>query len=349
MKITGNTGVSLSISQVRELGSLLKNIHPGDSISAAVIRSEGNKAALEIGGRIITAEFTNGVPRDKIIELVLTAKTPDKIQFSLKENEVSDRIFRFLAPFALTHEEEIKNSSLQNLARFINLTKPDLTEINMFLMGLKKEEKKDKTGAAFFNHLLQKGIPFQSLIDLSYIIYSKYNPVLFMSYQYLLAMAGKKTFYFKNDDSLSIEDAMDDLCNALKDDDLDFSLMLDLILDEHKNSEIYGNMAFPEDEDFSNIEYIIKDESLFLKFDLSSGVLGVFVKSDKERILINFFLEKEEFLSFIKENDGVLKEMLERNGVKKSVVGYFDSKKIVDKIELWSADFYTKSGFNVKA
>jgi hypothetical protein len=41
--------------------------------------------------------------------------------------------------------------------------------------------------------------------------------------------------------------------------------------------------------------------------------------------------------------------MLEQNGVKKSVIGYFDSKKIVDKLELWSLDFYTKSGFNVKA
>ena len=194
MKITGNSGISVNISAARELGSLLKNINPGDSISASVIRSEGNKALLEIGGRIITAEFTNGVPRDKIIDLVLTAKSPEKIQFALKENEATDKIFRFLSPFSVMHEDEVKKNSLQNLARFINTAKPDLMDINLFLLGLKKDEQKEKNSSSFFNHLLQKGVPFQTLIDLSYLIYSKYNPVLFMSYQYMLTIVGKKAF-----------------------------------------------------------------------------------------------------------------------------------------------------------
>jgi len=316
MKITGNSGISVNISQVRELGSLLKNINPGDLISATVIRSEGNKASLEIGGRIITAEFTNGVPRDKIIDLVLTSKTTEKIQFSLKENEAAEKIFKFLSSFSLIHEDEVKKSSLQNLARFINITKPDLVEINLFLLGLKKDERKEKNVADFLNHLLQKGAPFQTLIDLSYVIYSKYNPVLFMSYQLMLAMAGKKFIDSNKEDLASFEGDIDHLCNILKDDDEDFSLMLDLVFDELKNSDIYGDMAFPEEENFSGIEYIVKEDSVFLKFDFSStGVLGVFVKSEKEQVLINFLSEKDEVLLFIKDSESVLKKMLEQNGV----------------------------------
>ena len=93
MKITGSSGISVNIPAVRELGSLLKNINPGDLISATVIRSEGNRAFLEIGGKIISAEFTNGIPRDKVIDLVLTAKSPEKIQFALKDDDGSREDF----------------------------------------------------------------------------------------------------------------------------------------------------------------------------------------------------------------------------------------------------------------
>ena len=43
---------------------------------------------------------------------------------------------------------------------------------------------------------------------------------------------------------------MEHFCDILKEDDSDFSLMLDLIFDEHKNSEIYGELVFPDDEKF---------------------------------------------------------------------------------------------------
>jgi len=349
MKITGNSGISVNISQVRELGSLFKNINPGDLISASVIRSEGNKALLEIGGRIISAEFTNGVPREKIIDLELTAKSQEKLQFALKGNETGNKIFNFLSHFSIMQEDDIQKSSLQNLARFINTAKPDLTEINLFLLGLKKDDRKEKNGASFFNNLLQKGVPLQTLIDLSYLIYSRYNPVLFMSYQYMLSMTGKKPLQSKNEDQKSFEEEIDNFCGILKDDDRDFYIMLDLIFDEDVNSEIYGELAFPEDGHFSQIEYIMRGNSIFLKFELSSvGNISAFIRSGEELVLINFLSPKEEVLQFLEENESILKRMLEQNGVKKSVIGYFDSKKIVDKIDLWSLDFYTKSKFNVK-
>ena len=349
MKITGNHGISVNISSAGELGALFKNINPGDSVSASVIRSEGNKAQLEIGGRIISAEFTNGVPGEKIIELVLTSKSLEKIQFELKDSETSGKLFRFLSPFSIMQEDEIKKSSLQNLARFINNSKPDLLEINLFLLGLKRDERKEKTGPAFFNHLLQKGIPFHVLADIATLVYSKYNPAVFSAYQYMLSLTGKKTVNFKKEDKSSLHESIDVFSGFMKDDDLDFSLMLELLSDENKNSGIYGEMAFPEDEGFSGMEYVVKPESVFLKFDFSAvGTLCVFIKAEKGEFVINFLSLKDEALLLIKENEGILKKMLEQRGIKKSIIGYFDSKKIVDKLELWSLDFYTKSGFNVK-
>jgi len=348
MKITGNSGISVNISSGKELGSILKNLNPGDLITASVIRSEGNKAVLEIMGRSIVAEFTNGVPREKTIDLVLTSRTPEMIQFALKDSDPSDRILKFLSPFSLK-SDDISNSALHNFARFVNSARPDLFEINLFLQGLRKEEGKEKTLTSIFNRLLQKGVPFQTLADISYILYSKYNPLLFMSYQHMMNFTGKKSFIFAKEKQNEVESAIGNFCDILKDDDADFSLMLDLIFDDHKDGEIYGELAFPDEENFSGIKYILKEDSVFLKFDLSAaGELGVLVKSGKELTVINFLSVKDDVLFFIKECESLLKKMLEQNGVKKSAIGYFNSKKIVDKIELWSLDFYTKSGFNVK-
>lgn len=350
MKITGNQGISVNLSSLKESGSLLKNMNPGDSVSASVIRSDGNKALLNISGRIVRAEFTGGVPAENKIVLILTSKTPESIQFSLKENDAAEKIFRIFSPFSILNDDETKKVSLQNLGRFIALSKPDMMDINLFLLGFKKDEQKGKSSSTLFNHLLQKGVPLQTLIDISYIIYSKYNPVLFMSFQSMLAMAGKKAMdSFKKDPSL-FEDFIDHFCNILKEDNSDFSLMFDLFSDENMNREIYGELVFPENEKFSGIEYVLNVNSVFFKLNLSeTGILEVFIRSENDRILINFLSGRENVILYLKENESVLKEMLARNGVKKSNIGYFDSQKIVDKITLWSLDFYTKSKFNIKA
>ncbi len=349
MKITGSSGISVNISAARELGSLLKNIRPGDSISAVVIRGEGNRAMLEIGGKLIQAEFTSGIPREKNIELVLTSRSQEKIQFSLKDETSAGKISGFLSPFSVLHEDEINKSSLQNLARFINSSRGGLAEINLFLLGIKKEQRRDKEGADFFNRLLRKGVPLQTLIDLSSILYGKYNPVLYMTYRYLMELNGKKNSFAEKQNTSSFEHSIDHLCDILKEDDSDLSFMLDYIFNGGDDSSIYGELAYPDDEGFSGIEYVVNGDSVFLTFDLSAaGELGVFIKTAKDSVFINFLSGKEETLGFFKNNEIILKEMLERNGIKKSVIGYFDSKKIVDKIKIWSLDFYTKSGFNVK-
>jgi hypothetical protein len=350
MKITGNQGLFINISAGRESISLLKNVNPGDLISAAVIHREGHKALLEIGGKVITAEFTNGVPQDKIINLILTAKSSEKIVFTLKENETADKVFKHLSIFSMQPEEEFKKISLQNFARYINTGRSDLMDINLFLLGLKKDRGKEKKDVNLFRNLLQKGIPHQTLIDLSYILYSRYNPVLFQAYQFLLNITGKNSTLFKKNDPDSIKEAIDTVCEYLEDDTLDFSVMFDLLFDDHENNNLYGGIALPDNENFSNLEYVLLNNSIFLKFELSStGIMEVFIRSDKESVLINFLSEKDDVIQFIEENEVVLKNMLEQKGIKKSIIGYYNTKKVVDKINLWCLNFYTKSKFNVKA
>jgi len=351
VKIDG-TNLSINVISTKELGSLFKNIKVGDTIPALIIKNEGNRATLEIGGKTITAEFTGGIPNKSNIDLILTAKTPERIQFSLIDSKGSDPIFKLLANFSILHDilhDNNTKTSLQNLAKFINSANISLIDINLFLMGIRKEKERDLP--ALFNRLLQKGVTFQALSDISYLIYGRLNPLLFFSYQYMLRLLGKKVFDFNESSHDSFKKSIEELLKFIKEDDSDFSSMFKVFFDESTQSKIYGKSVFPEDETFIDFEYLIGGEdSVFLKLNFTViGTLEVLIKNQKGIVLIDFFSEKDNLIDFMKENDNVLKNMLNQSDIKKYNITYFNSKKIVDKLKIWSLDFYTKSEFNVKA
>ncbi|MCL1833347.1 MAG: hypothetical protein FWG49_02490 [Leptospirales bacterium] len=144
MKIDGMKGLSIDVTSTKELGALFKNLKVGDAISASIIKNEGNRAALEIGGKSITAEFLGGVPNKNNIDLILTSKTPERIQFSLAESRAFDHIFKLLSNFSIRHDNDITRASLQNLAKFINSGNVNFFEINLFLMGIKREKERER-------------------------------------------------------------------------------------------------------------------------------------------------------------------------------------------------------------
>jgi hypothetical protein len=348
VKIDGIKNLSINVISTKELGGLFKNINVGETIPASIIKNEGNRAVLEIGGKTITAEFTHGVPNKNNIDLILTHKTAERIQFSLAENKSSDQIFKLLSNFSIAHDNE--KISLQNLAKFINSTNPGFIDINLFLMGIRRDRERDRDLPALFNRLLQKGATLQALSDINYLIYSRLNPLIFFSYQYLLNLMGKKVFDFNERSLDNFKESIEDLLNVIKEDDSDFNSMLKIFFDENNQSKIYGKYAFPEDETFVDFEYLIGEDSVFFKLNFSAtGPLDVMIKDLKKNILIHFLSEKDDLIDFMKENNNLLKSMLDQNDIKKYTIAYFNSKKILDKLKVWGLDFYTKSEFNVKA
>jgi len=348
VKIDGIKGISVNVISTKELGSLFKNINVGDAIPALIIKNEGNRAVLDIGGKTITAEFTHGVPNKNNIDLILTSKTAERIQFSLVENKGSDHIFKLLSNFSILHDNDPK-ISLQNLAKFISNTNISFIDINLFLMGIKRDRERDRDLPALLNRLLQKGVNFQTLLNVNYLIYSRLNPLLFFSYQYMLNLIGKKVFDFNERFNDDFQESIIDLLRAIKEDD-DFDLMVKNFFDENIKSKIYGKYAFPEDEAFIDFEYLIGEDSVFFRLNFSViGPLEVLIKDQKKNISIHFLSEKDDLINFMIENDNLLKSMLNKSDIKKYSIAYFNSKKIVDKLKIWSLDSYTKSEFNVKA
>ena len=356
MKIDTSKGLSISAVSTKEFGSLFKNIKVGDTISAFIIKNEGNRATLEIGGKTITAEFTNGVPNKNNINLVLTAKTPERIQFSLIDSKGSEQMFKLLSNFSILNDNDTNRISLPNLAKFINSANAGFMDINLFLMGIKREKEKERDLPALFNRLLQKGVTLQALSDINLLIYSRLNPLLLFAYQYMLNLLGKRAFNFNDNlhpsaaEKYSLKESIEDLLKVIQEDDSDFTSMLKIFFDENSDSKNYGKFIFLDDETFTDSEYLIKEDSVFLKLNFSAiGPLEVLIKYRKESILIHFLSEKDNLIDFMKENDSILNNMLNVSGVKKYNIVYYNSKKILDKLKVWSLDFYTKSEFNIKA
>ena len=348
MKIDGIKDLSISVISTKELGSLFKNVKVGDIISAFIIKNEGNRATLEIGGKTITAEFTGGVPGRNNIDLILTVKTPERIQFSLIEGKGSEHIFKLLSNFSVLHDNNT-GISLQNLAKFINSANVGFLDINLFLMGIKREKDKDRDLTALLNKLLQKGVNFQTLSDINFLIYSRLNPLLFFLYQYMLNLPGKIPLPAQAAGH-SLKESIEDLLKVIQEDDSDFYSMFKIFFDENFTSKIYGKSAFPDDETFTDIEYLIGEDSVFLKLNFSViGPLEVLIKYREEAVRIHFLTEKDEVIDFMKENDNILTSMLNKSDIKKYNIVYYNSKKILDKLKIWSLDFYTKSEFNIKA
>jgi hypothetical protein len=165
----------------------------------------------------------------------------------------------------------------------------------------------------------------------------------------MLNFIGKKVSDFNEGFQDDLKESLKELLKVIQEDDSDFSSMLKIFFDEHMKDKIYGKSAFPEDETFIDFEYLIGEEAVFLKLNFTViGALEVLIQSQKGAILINFLSGNDDLIDFMKENDNVLKSMLNRNDIKKFNIGYFNSKKIVDKLKIWSLDFYTKSEFNVR-
>ena len=72
------------------------------------------------------------------------------------------------------------------------------------------------------------------------------------------------------------------------------------------------------------------------------------VRNDQNYTFVSIFSDNEDIISFLMERRDILKRNLELVNVKKPVIAYYNSKKMIDKLDIWRTDFYIKRDFDVK-
>jgi hypothetical protein len=346
MKV-GDSGRTLSINlkSSREISDVVKKLKIGDSVAAKIIKSQGNEAVIDINGKRLRADFINGVPDKKIIQLILTDKSSANVVFKLADTGTHDSVSRLLQSFSLLSDSDSGKVSLHSLVKYITSGNPDIFDLNLFLLGLRKGDKKNSGQEKLFHMLMQKGLSLSSLNYINYILSSDTPFLLIM--HLLNNFTEKKKNYPEQKEK---EKAEKELLEILEQDDGEITeKIIELFTKRGTGNPDYSEIMFPMEDGFVKIDYIIYNKSFLCTIDLTFlGEIDIIIKDHENLNEIFLFPEKDEAEIMLSENRKALTDLLELNNLKNAVIHVLNRKKMVDKLSLWASDFYTKSGFDVK-
>lgn len=345
MKVNDSRSIlSISLKGDSRISDALGKIRIGETVAASIIKSEGNEAILDIRGKRLRAEFLNGVPDRKMVELILADKTASNVVFRLADKYSGDNPQGILSMLTLLSDKELQNTSLHSLVKYITGGRPDLFELNLFLLGLRKEDK--KTGRAdLFSLLKQRGASFTSLVYLNYLM-SRNTP--FMVIHYLFQISGDNRKIINQ--SLERAEPADELLDIIaNEEDEIIKGIIDLFSGNSDGKTAYEEALLPADGEFIKCEYIYNENAFLCTIELSAfGRVDIIVKDSDGIMNIVLFSERDDVLVYLNEKKGDLIKILEQNNIKNAIIHVTDRKKMVDKISMWATEFYMKSGFDVK-
>ena len=345
MKITGySDSLRITLNSGRDIGSLLKGVAVGDRVEAKIISRDGNVALLDIAGKRIRADFTAGIPAGSAVELILSEKSRSSAVFRLPTPGNASELPLLLKQYFMAGDKIPDRGMFAELWRLISGGRADLSEINLFLAGIKKDHLKEKNYSELINRLNFLKVPVQTLTDISLIAAMKLPAALFQAVLFFMEKAGKKHGFAAGDER--IDDILHDIENL--DDEL-FSDLLKLLAAPDTDDKGYGKFPVNDEGDFSGFEYIYTEDSFFLTFSLSQlGRISMLIRSEKGHTSISIGAENDRAVEMLEADSQELKKSLEQNGVSTGSVGFFNTKKVVDKLHVLCGDFQLKSGLDVK-
>lgn len=346
MKV-GESGkiLSVNLKNNRGISEVVKNLKIGQTVSARIIKSQGNEAIIDINGKRLRADFVKGVPDKKVIQLILTDKSSLNVVFKLADAGSGDPFSKIFPSLTLFPKSEIENISLHSLVKFIASSAPDIFELNLFLLGLKKEDKKESGQDRFYKMLLGKGLSLSSIRYISYVL-SANTPLVFISH-FINTLGWKK----KDDEKEKTgEEAEKEFLEILEQGGNEIvECAIEVFAKEAWNNPLYSSASVPYEEDFIEFDYIYYNDSFLCTIDLTFlGQIDIIVRDYNKVNEITFFPVKNETELYLNMGKNDLIDLLELNDIKNVVIHVYNRKKMVDKLSLYATDFYHKSGFDVK-
>ncbi len=346
MKIINQQLLSITLKQGKDTASLFNDLRIGERISAKIIKSDGRSAEIEFRGKRIIADFMAGVPSNSSVDLILSERTPERIAFSIAGRPATDEFIKLILSLSVISESGVKEQQLYNLVKFLGNGRIDLLNLNLFLAGITKDRKGGKSSTDIFNSLIKKGVPYNILVDLSFLIAGRAGEVFLAAY-YSIMKRDKKGEQDWTEDN--IDDKVDSICRSFAEDDEALAELLTLISGEQKQERGYGEIPLPDGDGFSKLVYIVNENAFFFDINFSAlGKISASIKSEKYGTIVNIFSDNNDIIAFLKDRIEILKRNLEMVNVKKPVITYYNSRKMIDKLDFLRTDFYIKRDFDVK-
>ncbi len=347
MKISGYSDLSsITLRAGRDIASLLKGVSAGDMVSARIVTREGNIALLDIAGRRLRAEFTGGIPAESTVNLVLAEKGKDFAVFRPAERLIDSGLEHFIRQNFFSFDPSHERGVLSELMRLLGRSGIDLMDINLFLSGIKKDKPKEDRLSDLINRLIGINFPKEALADLVLMASLKLSPGMLSLLAYVMERAGMKPGILHGDDG---SEALNGFVEGLLPGDEFFNDILEMLISPDSGNEGYGGFPIPDGEGFSKFRYVTRGNELFMNFSLSAlGSMNVFIKSVNRCFTVSIGCDREESVEALEKSSGELRRVMSENGIHETVIGFFSSKKMIDKLRELCVAFHEKSGLDLK-
>ncbi len=325
----------INIQSKHENRKFPADIEDGKIYSAKIIERSGKfSGILEISGKRLSAEFTQGLPRENILNLKAEIAENGRTTFKIVETLNQETLKNAIRPFTILSPSEI-DAKLFDISRILSKNINSLFELNAQLIGtpdlLKKIRMKNLA-----EKLLNKGISRENVQTLFTVMSGTNSLKLILS---VLGRINNKTDSkpvkqeVKENIRLEIDSIISQITSNFENPDDIIKEIMDLLIKSSDQNNKHSYSIFIDDNDnLMEYEYILNSSSFILNAEFSVlGKITVIIQDSRKMLYISIITESNDAENIINEDLNILKKSLARKDIKSSI-NTANNKNVLDNL-----------------
>jgi hypothetical protein len=309
----------------------------GKIYPAKIIERSGKfSGIIEISGKRLSAEFTQGLPRENILNLKAEISANGRITFKIVENLNQESLKNTVAPFTVLSAGELEGK-LFDISRLLSKNINSLFELNAHLIGNGIFNKKNRI-KNLAEKLIHKGISRESVQNLITVI-SGTNAL--KPYLSILSLISGKTgrSSSKHEQVEKIKSEIDSIITQINEKfenpDEIINEILDILQQETCSDpdKKYSYSLFIDNNDnLKDYEYIQNGKNMIISADFSLlGKITIIIHDSGNILHISIIAETSDAENLIMDDIKSLKNSLAHKGIKCGIITAI-SKNVLDKL-----------------
>ena len=325
----------INISSKHESQKFPAGIEDGKIYSAKIIERAGKfSGIIEISGKRLSAEFTQGLPRADILNLKAEISENGRTTFKIVETLNHETLKNAIRPFTILSPGEI-DAKLFDISRILSKNINSLFELNAQLIGTPDLLKKIKM-KNLAEKLLNKGLSRENVQTLFTVMSGTNSLKLILS---VLGRINNKTDSkpVKQEEKENIRQKIDSIISQITNNFENpveiIKEIMDLLIKSADQNNNHSYSIFTDDNDnLKEYEYICNNSSIILNADFSVlGKITVLIQDSQKMLFISIITESNDAENLIKEDLINLKKSLARKDIKCSIITA-NNKNVLDNL-----------------
>lgn len=309
-------------------------IEDGKIYSAKIIERNGKfSGIIEISGKRLSAEFTQGLPKENILNLKAEITGNGRISFKIVETQNHESLKNAIQPFTIISAKEL-DGKLFDISKLLSKNFNSLFELNALLIGNPDFNKKNRI-KNLAEKLLNKGLTRESVQNLLTIISGTNALKLYVS---ILSQIKNKTDRPSSKQGAieniksEIDSIISQISNFENPDEIIREIM-DLLINSSSQNNNHSYSIFIDDNDnLKEYEYIFNRTGLIVRADFSFlGKITIIIQDSGNILYISIITETSDSEDIIKPDLKKIIKSFAQKGIKCSIITAIN-KNVLDNL-----------------